>query len=338
MMTRFPVSEVGELSTFSGVVYSSPEVFDGKNGMTYKLHFSDRIVAICIDEADKINLWGEGFREGYTRLGLLRPFVTTGAATYFFTATATEEDKKVALSTLNVKDDLRMNICSYRGEFIKSVFRRNSSFGWEGIIVESEGREYKFQPGLRHLMMKEYLEPFIEDQDNYLVTIILFRDQTHLAKSAEILNRRLGYKSPDTSKWIQFHGLVDSATLEVIFKRFATPSEVYRLILMTSKGLCGTHIVDVERCVMIRPLSNPHDILQLMGRGGRGPTVRESSIEIVWNNSDLSHNVPGMTSYVRSILDPSNGCIARKLCSVFNYRFTAGLTRCCTNCESVNQS
>ena len=108
---------------------------------------------------------------------------------------------------------------------------------------------------------------------------------------------------------------------------------------------------------LFRPLSNPHDILQLMGRGGRGPTVRESSIEIVWNNSDLSHNVPGllitnqflkskfncdyfagMTSYVRSILDPSNGCIARKLCSVFNYRFTAGLTRCCTNCESVNQS
>ena len=45
---------------------------------------------------------------------------------------------------------------------------------------------------------------------------------------------------------------------------------------------------------LFRPLSNPHDILQLMGRGGRGPTVRESSIEIVWNNSDLSHNVPGL--------------------------------------------
>ena len=47
---------------------------------------------------DKINLWGEGFREGYTRLGLLKPFLAAGAATYFFTATATEEDKKVAIS------------------------------------------------------------------------------------------------------------------------------------------------------------------------------------------------------------------------------------------------
>ena len=70
--------------------------------------------------------------------------------------------------------------------------------------------------------------------------------------------------------WIQFHGLVDSTTLAVVFRslkcldsafvssvsyffsRFVTPSEGYKLILMTSKGLCGTHIADVERCVMIR--------------------------------------------------------------------------------------
>ena len=45
--------------------------------------------------ADKINLWGEGFREGYTRLGLLKPFLAPGAGTFFFTATATDEDKKV---------------------------------------------------------------------------------------------------------------------------------------------------------------------------------------------------------------------------------------------------
>ena len=62
-------------------------------------------------------------------MGLLKPFVAPGAATYFFTATATEEDKKViillftflfmqiqvACSTLNVKDELLMNICKYRG-------------------------------------------------------------------------------------------------------------------------------------------------------------------------------------------------------------------------------
>ena len=45
---------------------------------------------------------------------------------------------------------------------------------------------------------------------------------------------------------------------------------------------------------VFRPLSNAHDIMQLMGRGGRGPSVWNSSVEIVWNHSDLSHNVPGL--------------------------------------------
>ena len=44
---------------------------------------------------DKISQWGPNFREGYTRLGLLRPFMAENAAVYFLTATATAEDMKV---------------------------------------------------------------------------------------------------------------------------------------------------------------------------------------------------------------------------------------------------
>ena len=46
--------------------------------------------------------------------------------------------------------------------------------------------------------------------------------------------------------------------------------------------------------VFVRPLSAPHDLIQLMGRGGRGPTVFRSSLEVIWNNSDLGGNVPGI--------------------------------------------
>ena len=44
---------------------------------------------------------------------------------------------------------------------------------------------------------------------------------------------------------------------------------------------------------LFRPMSSVHDLMQLMGRGGRGPNVEESSLEVIWNNSDLSTNVPG---------------------------------------------
>lgn len=51
---------------------------------------------------DKINQWGEDFRDGYTRLGLLKPFMALHAAVYFFTATATAEDIKVYFKIMEI--------------------------------------------------------------------------------------------------------------------------------------------------------------------------------------------------------------------------------------------
>ena len=67
----------------------------------------------------------------------------------------------------------------------------------------------------RHLVHGDYLEDFLKDFKSYPRTVILFRDQTHLGYSAEILNyfflyasknlescisgRKLGYQPPDQS-------------------------------------------------------------------------------------------------------------------------------------------
>ena len=90
--------------------------------------------------------------------------------------------------------------------------------------------------------------------------------------------------------------------------------------------------------------------MQLCGRGGRGPDVFSSTLEVIWNNNDISSNVPGkknklflaqivhmicisgMTASVRHILD-QNGCIAQKLCSIFSYRYEKiNGKKCCSNC------
>ena len=44
---------------------------------------------------DKINQWGHNFRDAYSRLGLLKPFMVEMAAVYFLTGTATDEDIQV---------------------------------------------------------------------------------------------------------------------------------------------------------------------------------------------------------------------------------------------------
>ena len=126
------------LSTFSGVLYSSPEVqqfnfsynlnicprcgmgkwecslsctflaalfllllmkqanTDQMNNFYYKL-FSNIFI-------DKINQWGPSFREGYTRLGLLKPFLAENSGIFFFTATATTEDMQVFWWFLSLKN------------------------------------------------------------------------------------------------------------------------------------------------------------------------------------------------------------------------------------------
>ena len=117
----------------------------------------------------------------------------------------------------------------------------------------------------------------------------------------KFLGQRLGYHSPETSSWIQFHSLVDTVTLQEIFKymqnghtkfkfhpifilrRFADPLNCYRLILMTTKGLCGTHVVDVERTVMIRYLfSEFGKFYQPMGRSWPLLTLTRSFFSLLF--------------------------------------------------------
>ena len=57
---------------------------------------------------DKISQWGPNFREGFTRLGLLKPFMAENAAVYFLTATATIEDMRV-----KNKNDIRLSTLFY---------------------------------------------------------------------------------------------------------------------------------------------------------------------------------------------------------------------------------
>ena len=53
---------------------------------------------MCLFSADKINQWGPSFREGYTRLGLLKPFFAENAPIFCLTATATDEDIRVHIN------------------------------------------------------------------------------------------------------------------------------------------------------------------------------------------------------------------------------------------------
>ena len=58
--------------------------------------FLNMFITTIIHFLDKVNQWGKEFRDGYTRLGLLKPFMAENAAVYFVTGTATVTDIKVS--------------------------------------------------------------------------------------------------------------------------------------------------------------------------------------------------------------------------------------------------
>ena len=62
-------------------------------------------------------------------------------------------------------------------------------------------------------------------------------------------------------------------------------------------------LVEYKFSDYFRPLSAPHDLMQLCGRGGRGPDVFSSTLEVIWNNNDISTNVPGKKNKNKSCTD-----------------------------------
>ena len=100
---------------------------------------------------------------------------------------------------------------SLSGEYIKAINRPNSSNGWEGVFKFTDGI-LRYEPGLRYcnciflviywymfrqLILDEYLDEFFMKLSSYPRTVILFRDQSHLALTADIISElinKLGMK------------------------------------------------------------------------------------------------------------------------------------------------
>ena len=94
----------------------------------------------------------------------------------------------------------------FSGEYIRSIFRPNSIYGWEGSFIKNDRDEYSYQPGLRYfvplqiemvpvatntnyrnLLVEEYLNIFVSNPEEFPKTVMLFRDQTQLGLTADIL-------------------------------------------------------------------------------------------------------------------------------------------------------
>ena len=106
----------------------------------------------------------------------------------------------------------------------------------------------------------------------------------------------------------------------------------------TSVMLLGLDLEDVDIIGMIRPFNHCHDLLQAAGRGrrklGNLGKRRKVVFYVLFNQSDISNAVPGLTEEVKEFCE-TDGCLKMFLRRKFGFlhQNQTDSAWCCSNCS-----
>ena len=132
--------------------------------------------------------------------------------------------------------------------------------------------------------------------------------------------------------FVMNHSGVGPITAESIRNR---RSEI-NLYITTSVMLLGLDFSDIDIIGMIRPLNHCHYLVQAAGRGGRnmGNGLRRKVVFfLLYNRSDISSNVPGLSDGMREFCE-TDRCLKNFLREYFGFSASAcSESWCCSNCK-----
>ena len=201
--------------------------------------------------------------------------------------------------------------------------------------------EEEAKPGLIQLLNRLVLDEYvasIKSGENPKKTIIFFRREDDLPDVYDELCERLpGFAAnPETIPWVLNHSGIGPVTAESIRQRRKSIS----LYLTTSVMLLGLDFDDIDVVVMVRPFNFCHYLVQAAGRGGRKMEngVRKRVLfYLLYNNHDISRNVPGLSQAVREFCQ-TDSCLKDFLRKVFGFSTVAKPKAewCCSNCLGLS--
>ena len=251
-----------------------------------------------------------------------------------------------ATSTKSEIDELRINL-GFReaNTVVLKASPIQSHFNYVKLrrpanIYGSYGLEENDKPGLIQLLDRIYLDEYVESIKNgkkLKKAIFFFRREDDIPDVYDYICERLPAQAanPDTIPWVQNHSGIGPVTAESIRQRRDSIS----LYLSTSVMLLGLDFEDIEIVVMIRPFNFCHYLVQAAGRGGRkmeNGLRRRVLFYLLYNNSDISKNVPGLSQAVRSFCQASS-CLKEYLRKYFDSdaECQPNLDWCCSSCLGI---
>ena len=272
--------------------------------------------------------------------GMLRGQSVKQAPTLCMTATATVSEIVELKGIMGLRE---VNTVVLKADPVQSQFNivrveRPPNIRGTSGIEEMDGT---VKPGLVQLMRRIMLDDYVQKIKQGLPvkrSLWLCRNTSDVADLYDELCEMLPEhaSNPLSCPFVMNHSSVGPITADTLRKRRSSIS----LYLSTSVMLLGLDLDEVDIIGMIRPFNSCHDLLQAAGRGGRklgnSGMRRKVVFYLLFNRSDISNAVPGLTSEVREFCE-TDGCLKMFLSRLFGFPNTSKTFSdwCCSNCCSL---
>ena len=268
--------------------------------------------------------------------GQLRAKTVKGAPCLAMSATATEAEIEELKSNLGLRPGntivLRSDPVQTQHNYIR-VVRPANIYGTFG----SESIDGSIKPGLMQLMNNIFFDKYVEKMEkgeSVKKSIWICRNEDDICDLYDGLCERLPdmASNPLSCPFVMNHSGVGPITAESIRQR---RGEI-NLYITTSVMLLGLDFKDIDIIGMIRPLNHCHYVVQAAGRGGRnmGNGLRRKVVFfLLYNRSDISTNVPGLSADMREFCETKT-CLKRFLREYFGFGSSSSCLAswCCSNC------
>ena len=272
-----------------------------------------------------------------TTPGMLRGQAVRHAPSLCMTATATTVEVKELKEMMGFRDQNTVVLSADPVQSQFNIVRVERPPNIRGTCgVQEMGGTNK--PGLGQLMRRLIFDKFVERIKEGLPvkkSLWLCRNISDVADLYDELCDMLPDHAADplTCPFVMNHSSLGPITADKLRQRISN----INLYLATSVMLLGLDLDDIDIVGMIRPFNHCHDIIQAAGRGGRklGDLGKRRKVVfyMIFNNSDISSNVPGLSTDVRDFCK-TEGCLKLYLKNVFGFTDSAETEGgwCCSNC------
>lgn len=240
------------------LVYITPEnVIENPKfrNMLQSTVYKENLIALVVDEAHCVRMWGDQFRRAFSLIGNLRSLVPSGVKVLALTATATLDTYKCVVQRLSLQDPVLISVPPERENIVYYVHLRADLEQFTDILH------------------KEFME-----LQEFPKTVVFIRKYKDCSDLYLMLRAKLGDhftlppKYPDISQYRRvemFSRVLTFAKREQVLSSFSEVDSSIRLVIATTAFGLGVNVPDIRRVIHWGLPSNIEEYVQEAGRVGR---------------------------------------------------------------------